>query len=158
MGLKKTRVNNLLLLQCSNDGLKTRSTRGIQISIIPNRQFFSQFTDVHIQYSTKLRLYWYQVGSKTCYTLKASKFYVEKDICINKLENVYFMDQKAMQGGLNFEAFEMQKQNMPTDRTQRIEENNGFICLFVMFILRPMIFKMTKMAHCLYVPLFKAKN
>ena len=68
------------------------------------------------------------------------------------------MDQKTMQGGLNFEAFEMQKQNMPTDRTQRIEENNGFICLFAMFILRAMIFKMTKMAHCLYVPLFKVKN
>ena len=47
----------------------------------------------------KLGLYWYQVGKETCYTLKASKFYVEKDICINKLENVYFMDQKTMQGG-----------------------------------------------------------
>ena len=59
--------------------------------------------------------------------------------------------KKQCQG--DFEAFEM-----PTDRTQRIEENNGFIGLFVMFILRAMIFKMSKMAHCLYVPLFKAKN
>ena len=63
-------------------------------------QFFSQFTDVHIQYSMKLGLYWYQVGKETCYTQKASKFCVEKDICINKLENVYFMDQKTMPGGL----------------------------------------------------------
>ena len=44
------------------------------------KQFFSQFTDGHIQASMELGLDWYQVGNKTCYTLNGSKFFVEKDI------------------------------------------------------------------------------
>ena len=56
MGLKKPWVNNLLVLQCS----KIVGKRGLQevfksqSTII--KQFFSQFTEGHIQYSMELGL------------------------------------------------------------------------------------------------------
>ena len=40
--------------------------------------------------------------------------------------------------------------NIPTDRTQRLEEKNWFICLVVMFAPGIMVIKMSKMAHFLY--------
>ena len=33
---------------------------------------------------------------------------------------------------LNSEGFEMQKQNIPTVRAQRVDEKNGVICLVLM--------------------------
>ena len=33
---------------------------------------------------------WYQIGNKTFDTPKFSKFYVEKDIYVNRLESVIF--------------------------------------------------------------------
>ena len=42
---------------------------------------------------------------------------------------------------LNFEALEVQKWNIPTDRAQKIEEKNGFICLFIMFTPRVAVIK-----------------
>ena len=37
-----------------------------------------------------------------------------------------------MQIELNFEGLEIQKWNIPTDRTQRVDEKNGVICLIIM--------------------------
>ena len=34
---------------------------------------------------------------------------------------------------------------MPTDRAQKVQEKNGFICLVIMFTPRVMVFKMSKM-------------
>ena len=49
---------------------------------------------------------------------------------------------------LNFEDLEMQKQNIPPDRVQRVDEKNGVICLVIMFTpVRVMVSKMPKMAH-----------
>ena len=48
--------------------------------------------------------------------------------------------------------------NIPTDRTQRLEEKNGFICLVIMFALGIMVIKMSKMAHFLYFLLITAKK
>ena len=51
---------------------------------------------------------------------------------------MYFIDQKVMQDGdsteLNFEGLEMEKWNIPTDRTRRTNEKNGVICLVIMVI------------------------
>ena len=59
---------------------------------------------------------------------------------------------------LNFERIEMQKWNIPTDRAERVDGQNGFICLVIMFTLRVMVIKMSKMAHFLYFQLIPAKN
>ena len=76
--------------------------------------------------------------------------------------NMYFTDQNIMQRGdstkLNFEGLEMQKRNVPMDRAQRADENNGFICLVVMVISRVMIIKMSRMAKFLYFLLVTSKN
>ena len=45
---------------------------------------------------------------------------------------------------LNFEGLEMQKWNIPTDRTQKADEKNGVICLVIMFTPRVMVIKMSK--------------
>ena len=42
---------------------------------------------------------------------------------------------------LNFEIFEMQKWNIPTDKTQRVDEKNGVIC----FTRRVIVIRMSKM-------------
>ena len=46
---------------------------------------------------------------------------------------------------LNFEGLEMQKSNIPTDRAQIVDEENGFICLVIMFTPRVMVLEMSKM-------------
>ena len=54
---------------------------------------------------------------------------------------------------LNFEGLlnlEMQKLNVKTDRGQVVAEKNGVICLVVMFTLRVMAMKMSKMFQLLY--------
>ena len=54
---------------------------------------------------------------------------------------------------LNFEGLlnlEMQKLNVKTDRGQLVAEKNGVICLIVMFTLRVMAMKMSKMFQLLY--------
>ena len=56
-----------------------------------------------------------------------------------------------MQIELNYEGFEIQKNNTPTYRTQRVDEN-------IMFTPRIMIIKMTKMAHFLNFLLMAGKN
>ena len=54
---------------------------------------------------------------------------------------------------LNFEGLlnlEMQKLNVKTDRGQLVAEKNGVIYLVVMFTLRVMAMKMSKMFQLLY--------
>ena len=46
---------------------------------------------------------------------------------------------------LNFAAVEMQKQNIPIDRAQRVDERNGVICLVTVFTPRFMVIKISKM-------------
>ena len=43
---------------------------------------------------------------------------------------------------LNFEGFEMQKWNIPTNTAQRLDGKNGVICLVIMFTTRVMVIKM----------------
>ena len=59
---------------------------------------------------------------------------------------------------LNFEGFEMQKLNIPTDRAQRVDEKNEVICLFYMFTSRVTVIRMSQMAHFLYFLVMTAKN
>ena len=56
---------------------------------------------------------------------------------------------------LNFEALEMQKLNIPMERTQRADEKNGVFCLVVMFTPTVMVVKMSTLAYFL---LMAAKN
>ena len=63
--------------------------------------------------------------------------------------------QKGDSMELNFEGFEMQKSNIPTDRTRRTDEQNGVICLVIMFTPGVIVIKISKMDHFL---LTKAKN
>ena len=44
------------------------------------------------------------------------------------------------------------------DRTQRVGEKNGIICLFIMFTTRVIVIKMLKLADFLYFLLMAAKN
>ena len=53
---------------------------------------------------------------------------------------------------------EMQKWNIPADRAQSVDEKNGDICLFIMFVPRFTVIKMLKMAHFLYFLLMTPKN
>ena len=54
--------------------------------------------------------------------------------------------------------FEMQNLNVPTDRAQLAAEKNGVIYLVVMFTLRVMVMKMSKMYQFSYFLLMAAKN
>ena len=47
----------------------------------------------------------------------------------------------------NFEGLEILKLNIPTDRAQRVDQKNEFICLVIMFTFGVMVIKMSKMAH-----------
>ena len=55
---------------------------------------------------------------------------------------------------LNFEGLERQK---PTG-TQRVDERNTVICLFIMLTSRVAVFEMSKMTHFLYFLLMTEKN
>ena len=66
------------------------------------------------------------------------------------------MQRKNME--LNFEGFEMQKWNAPTDRAQRVHEKNELICLVIMFTARLMVIKISKIADFSYILLMTAKN
>ena len=56
---------------------------------------------------------------------------------------------KKVPHGTEFEGLETQKWNIAMDRAQRIDEKNGVTCLFIMFTLRVMLIKMSKMTHFL---------
>ena len=52
---------------------------------------------------------------------------------------------------LNFEGLEMQKSNIPVNKTQIIYEVNGIICQVIMFIPVVMVIIMSKIAHfCIF--------
>ena len=57
--------------------------------------------------------------------------------------------QKGYLMELNFEGLETNKWNIPKDRAQKLDEENGVICLVIMFTPRFMFIKMPKMAHFL---------
>ena len=57
-----------------------------------------------------------------------------------------------------FEDFGTQRWNTPTDRAQRVNERNGFICLVIMFTPRVMVIKMLKKGSFLYILLTTAKK
>ena len=59
---------------------------------------------------------------------------------------------------LNFVGLEMQKWNTETDKTQKVDEENGVIYLGIMFTPTVMVIKMSKMAHFLYFQLMTAKK
>ena len=44
----------------------------------------------------------------------------------------------------NFQGLKLQKWNIPTDRNRRLDENNGVICLVIMFSSRVMVIKCEK--------------
>ena len=48
--------------------------------------------------------------------------------------------------------------NKPKDRTQRVDDKNGVICLAIMFTFRVIVFKMSEMANFIYFLLVTAKN
>ena len=48
--------------------------------------------------------------------------------------------------------------NKPKDRTQRVDDKNGVICLAIMFTFRVIVFKMSEMANFIYFLLITAKN
>ena len=58
------------------------------------------------------------------------------------------MDQDIMQRGggieLKFERPEIQHLNIPTNRAQRVDEKNRFICLVIVFTFRVKVIKMSK--------------
>ena len=49
-------------------------------------------------------------------------------------------------------------QGIPKNRAQRVDENNGFVCLFIMFTSRVIVIKMSKRTHFLNFQLIAAKN
>ena len=58
---------------------------------------------------------------------------------------------------LNFEGIKMQKWNIPTDRALRGDEENGFICLVIIFTSGVTVIKV-KIYHILYSMLMTAKH
>ena len=96
-----------------------------------------------------------QVGIKLLLNLiiiyqKLANFKQKKNIYDNRLDSVIFsmkmmrrIDENIMQR-VNFEFLEMQKRNIPTDRTQRADQKN---CLFVIFTPRVMVIKVSKIDH-----------
>ena len=58
---------------------------------------------------------------------------------------------------LNFRGIRMQRWNKSTDRAQRVDEKNVFICLVIMFTSRLTVIKMSNDGSFLYF-LLAAKN
>ena len=74
-----------------------------------------------------------------------------------------FTDQNVMQSRdpmeLNFEGLQMLNRNIPTNRSQRVDEKNRVICIVIIILTcRVMVIKMLKMAYYCYFLLIKAKN
>ena len=63
---------------------------------------------------------------------------------------VFYRTEHSAKGRLkemNFEGLEMKKWSIPKDRAQRVDEENGVICLVIMFIPGLMVSKILKMVH-----------
>ena len=112
---------------------------------------------------------WYTIWTKTCYIPKVRKYYVEKGYLYQQAwkchiwhVNVYFTNHNVMQKGdpmeLNFESLEMQKWNIPTDRSQKVDEKNGVIYLVAMFATRVAVIKISHITHFLYFLVMTAKD
>ena len=50
------------------------------------------------------------------------------------------------------------RQGIPKNRAQRVDENNGFVCLFIMFTSRVIVIKMSKRTNFLNFQLIAAKS
>ena len=76
---------------------------------------------------------WYQIGKKACYIPKVSNVSVEKGQNVSSLacKRVFYRPENNAKGGtefrkrgemeLNFEDFEIQNWNMPTEKFQRVD-------------------------------------
>ena len=97
----------------------------------------------------------YQIGSKRCYIPKWETILEKKDIYITGLKVSSYAckcvfwrpehNAKEELHGNEFECFEMQKWNILTERAQR-EDENGILCLVIMFTPGVIVIKMSKMA------------
>ena len=99
----------------------------------------------------------YQIGNKTCFIPKVSKFYVEKRYFVNSLESVIF-GMQTWDMEIDLKGLEMQKRIISTDRVQIVGEKNRVICLVIMFTPRFKVIKMSKVAHYLYFLLMTPEN
>ena len=61
-----------------------------------------------------------------------------------------FYRQEHYARRIKFESLEIQKENMPIDRNQRVGEKNGIICFVIMFTPSAIVIKISKMAHFFY--------
>ena len=59
---------------------------------------------------------------------------------------------------LNFESLAMQKLNIPTDRTQRLDEKDGVICLVIMFTPKVIAIRISKMARFFVYSAYDSKK
>ena len=87
----------------------------------------------------------YQIGSKTW--------------LLSKL--VFYRTDNRTNGGhlkLNFEGLGIQRWNKPTDRAQKVDEKNVFVCLVIMFTSRVIAIKMSNNGSFLYFLLIAAKH
>ena len=98
---------------------------------------------------------WYQIGKKAIFVhLKLASFTSNKDVYVNRLESVFFelwmcisQNTISWKGGIPLNwILKALKWNKPKDRAQRVDEENGVICLAIMFTSRVMAFKMSEMA------------
>ena len=74
---------------------------------------------------------------------------------------VFYRTEHRANGGhlkLNFEGPGIQRWNKPTDRDQKVDEKNVFICLVIMFTSRVIVIKMSNNGSFLYFLLMTAKN
>ena len=67
-----------------------------------------------------------------------------------------FYRQEHYARRIKFEGLEIQKENMPIGRNQRVDEKNGIICFVIMFTPSVIVIKISKMAHFFYF--LTAKN
>ena len=85
---------------------------------------------------------WYQIGNRTCYIQKVSKFYAEKGyLCQQAWKchllhvNMYFTDQNIMQEGASTKLnFEMQKWNNQRIELEEQMKKMGSFCLLIIVI------------------------
>ena len=74
---------------------------------------------------------------------------------------VFYRTEHRANGGhlkLNFEGPGIQRWNKPTDRDQKVDKKNVFICLVIMFTSRVIVIKMSNNGSFLYFLLITAKN
>ena len=77
------------------------------------------------------------------------------------MSNVYIRPEHRANGGtlkFDFEGLGMQRWNKSTDRAQKVDEQNVFIFLFIMFTSRVMVIKISSNGSFSYFLLTTAKR